>query len=330
MKNKTLRNKHPYIVADIGGTNSRFGLVTERNEDGYRIIEQQKYPSIQFSGIEQATQHYIESLHGKKYTGACLAVAGPIAGDSVCLTNLNWHFSTSQVQKDLELPALEVINDFAAYAYAAPLVKPEHLLVLNQGKPVENSPIAVMGPGTGFGVASIITSGGVSGVIPAEGGHMTIAAKSALQSAVIEALSKDFSHVCVETILSGPGLRNLYKALNQVEGLSMPQLRAYQITEQAFSDNQSLAYRTLRLFCLWLGQVTGDLALNLGARGGIYLGGGILLRLTSFLSDSDFIKGFTDKGKVQSYLEDIPVKLITEGNSALHGAAAWYNRHSKT
>jgi len=320
-----MENRYPYIVADIGGTNSRFGLVTEHSQNGYHVTKQQKYPSIQFSGIEQATQHYIESLNGEKYTGACLAVAGPIAGDNVCLTNLNWNFSSTQVRKNLDLTCLEIINDFAAYAYAAPLVKNENLRTLNEGKAVKNSPIAVMGPGTGFGVASVVTDAGRASVVPAEGGHMTIAAKSP-QSAVIEVLSKDFSHVCVETILSGPGLRNLYKALNLVEGTSLAQLRAYQITEQALSDADSLAFRTLKLFCLWLGQVSGDLALSLGARGGVYLGGGILLRITEFLKESDFIEGFIDKGKIQSYLEDIPIQLITEGNSALLGAAAWYNR----
>ncbi len=322
-----METNYPYIVADIGGTNSRFGLVTGHNENGYHIANQQKYPSVQFSGVEQATRHYIESLNDVKHKGACLAVAGPVAGDDVCLTNLNWNFSTTQVQKELGLSSLEIINYFAAYAYAAPLVASENLLTLNTGNAVKKSAIAVMGPGTGFGVASLVPNGGLLSVVPAEGGHMTIAAKSSLQSAIVHALSKEYSHVCVETILSGPGLRNLYKALNQVEGLSMPMLRAAQITELALSDNKSLAYRTLKLFCLWLGQVTGDLALSIGARGGVFLGGGILLRVTDFLVGSEFINGFVNKGKVQRYLEDIPVKLIIEGNSALLGAAAWHDRH---
>ena len=145
-----------YIVADIGGTNSRFGLVTGYSDSTYQITNQQKYPSIQFSGIEQATQHYIDSLNGQEFSGACLAVAGPIAGDKVNLTNLNWHFSTAKVKHDLALESLEIINDFAAYAYAAPLVREENLMILNNGNGLTDCPVAVVGPGTGFGVASLV------------------------------------------------------------------------------------------------------------------------------------------------------------------------------
>ncbi|MCF6192840.1 MAG: glucokinase [Kangiellaceae bacterium] len=326
-KDTTMPPNYPYVVADIGGTNSRFGLVTEYNKKGYHITNQQKYPSNQFSGIKQATQHYIASLNGQAFYGACLAVAGPVAGNDVCLTNLNWNFSTTQVQDELGLSSLEIINDFAAYAYAAPLVADEYLVTLNEGNAIKTCPIAVVGPGTGFGVASLVPTDDSFAVVPAEGGHITISAKSQLQFDVISALSKEFSHVCIETVLSGPGLRNLYRALNQVEGLSMPGLRAAQITEQAISDADSLAFRTLQLFSLWLGQVTGDFALSLGARGGVFLGGGILLRIVDFLAASEFIQGFTDKGKLHGYVSDIPVKLIIEGNSALLGAAAWHNRH---
>lgn len=324
-----MSNEKPFIVADIGGTNSRFGLVTGYSDNCYQIINKQKYPSIQFSGIEQATQHYIDSLNGETFCGACLAVAGPIAGNDVHLTNLNWRFRTSQVQKDLGLKSLEIINDFAAYAFAAPLVPKQNLLQLNEGRIIEQCPVTVVGPGTGFGVASLVPFTQEQNVVAAEGGHMTIAAKTRLQTEVINALAKEFSHVCVETILSGPGLRNLYRALNHVEGQNMPQLRAAQITENALLDKDSLAYRTLSLFCLWLGQVSGDLALSLGARGGVYLGGGILVRITEFLKHSEFMFGFTDKGKLHQYLEDIPVNLITEGNSALLGAAYWYAQSAR-
>ena len=322
-----MKSNTPYMVADIGGTNSRFGLVTKCDGNEFEITQQQKYPSIQFSGIQQATQHYIESLNGISFSGACLAVAGPIAGNQVHLTNLNWSFSTKQVQESLGLASLEIINDFAAYAFAARLVPKQNLMTLNKGEGIITSPVAVVGPGTGFGAASLVPFENNYTVVPAESGHMTIAAKSELQLAIINVLSREFSHVCIETVLSGPGLRNLYRALNQVEGLNMPELRAAQITEQALIDPNSLAYRTLKLFCLWLGQISGDLALGLGARGGLFLGGGILIRIIDFLKDSEFMHGFTDKGKLHSYLDAIPVNLITEGNSALLGAASWY--HSK-
>ena len=316
----------PYIVADIGGTNARFGLVVKSDplNDKFVILQQQKFPSGQFENIEQATQHYIDSLNGEKISGACLAVAGPITGDNVRLTNLNWAFSINDVKRTLKLPKLKVLNDFAAYAFATPHVQPEHLLSLNEGQAIDGCPIAIVGPGTGFGVAALVPQANRWNVLPTEGGHITLAAKTPLQASVISALSHEFSHISVERVLSGPGLRNLYKALAKVENLDIIPLRSSEISAKALVDDSSLEYRTLRLFCAWLGQTCGDLALTLGARGGIYLGGGVLLKFIDFLLESEFMNCFFAKGQMQEYLHQMPVKLVTEGNSALLGAAAWF------
>lgn len=328
-------NSFPYIVADIGGTNSRFGLVTDVIKDfntgsyRYEIAHKQKYPSHHFLGIEPATQHYIDHLtslkiNKKSISGACLAVAGPVAGDHVRLTNLNWDFSTQQVQQTLGFNKLNIINDFAAYANATPFVSEKNLLTLNKGQPLKGAPIVVVGPGTGFGLSYLIPTSDSLKVIAAEGGQISLSAKTALQANILNILSKEISHITVESIISGSGLCNLYRSLAIIEGLSLPPLAASQITEQALQDKNSLSYRVLRLFCLWLGQISGDLALTLGARGGVILGGGILKRIKEFLLASEFMLGFTDKGKMHDYCSKIPVKLITEDNSALVGAAAWY------
>jgi len=319
--------KAPYIVADIGGTNARFGLVTNSDPQAAKLLieHQQKYPSNQFENIEQATQHYIDSLNGQKLSGACLAVAGPITGDNVRLTNLNWAFSINDVKRTLGLQKLKVLNDFAAYAFATPHVKAKHLLSLNEGQSISGCPIAIVGPGTGFGVAALVPQSNRWNVLPTEGGHITLAAKTPLQSSVIKALSHEFSHISVERVLSGPGLRNLHKAMAKVEGIEALPLRSSEISSNALNDPDSLEFRTLRLFCAWLGQVCGDLALTLGARGGIYLGGGVLLKFTEFLLESEFMNCFFAKGQMQEYLHQMPVKLVTEGNSALLGAAAWFN-----
>jgi len=328
VKTQTLK---PYVVADIGGTNARFGLVTQTKDSRspYVIEYQNKFPSNQFRNISEATLHFIDTLpiNVKDIDGACLALAGPVIGDDARSTNLNWQFSIAKVKSKLRLDKLYIINDFSAYAYATPLVPSEHLLQINKGNAEKTCPIAIVGPGTGFGVAALMPNNNKYIVLPTEGGHMSITAITDLQKEIVGALEKEFSHISLESILSGPGLRNIYRALALVEGITTPQLGASQITTQALLDSNSLSYRTLRLFCLWLGQTTGDLALSLGARGGIFLGGGILPRFTKFLLSSEFMTGYSNKGKLQDYVNEIPISLITEGNSALLGAASWYQHH---
>ena len=163
-------------------------------------------------------------------------------------------------------------------------------------------------------------------MLPTEGGHITLASKNPLQSEIVSQLNKEFDHVSVETVFSGPGLANLYRALTAVEDNGMDPLTAPDIVRLALTDSSSASYRTLLLFCNWLGQVTGDLALTLGANGGVYLGGGILMRFSDFLQSSDFMKEFVNKGQLRTILEDIPVNLVTEGNSALLGAAAYFDQ----
>ncbi len=318
--------QYPYIVADVGGTNARFALITGKNNTNGRFIisHQRTYPSIEFDSIESATRFYIDSLNNIEFHGACIAVAGPVVDDCVNLTNLNWNFSIKEVTKTLHFSRLEVINDFAAYAFATSHVDKTHLRTLNKGQSVDTSPIAVVGPGTGFGVAALAPQNGYFNILPTEGGHITLAAKTPLQAAIIETLNKEFSHVSIEKVLSGPGLINLYRGLAKVEGIAAPILSTEEITRYALISDDSLCHRTLALFTAWLGSVAGDLALSLGARGGVFLGGGILPRIVDFLLASEFMNGFVEKGPMKEYLQQIPVHLVTEGNSALLGAASWF------
>ncbi len=319
---------YPYIVADIGGTNARYALVTGVNpETGqFTVSHQRTYPSSEFDGLLSATQFYINSLHGIELHGACIAVAGPVANDEVMLTNLNWKFSIRAMTESLKLPRLEVINDFAASAYATPHVAKQHLKILNPGTAIESCPIAVVGPGTGFGVAALVPQSGRWNVLATEGGHMTLAAKTPLQTAIIEVLNKEFSHVSVEKVLSGPGLWNLYHGLAKVEAVPTKALSTAEISQLGVTGKDALCARTMALFASWFGTVTGDLALSLGARGGVYLGGGILPRIVDFMLQSEFSASFVDKVQMHEYLQQIPVYLVTEGNSALLGAAAWFEK----
>ena len=326
-----LKLDRPYIVADIGGTNARFGLVTGMSNHldverptSYFIEEQKTFASADFDGIEAAYRCYIESLKQKDISGACLAVAGPVAGDDIKLTNLNWQFKISSVKSALGLDNLSIINDFAAYAYAIQYIAKSQLKTINPGEAIENSPIAVVGPGTGFGVAALVPQNGRFNVMSTEAGHMSLAANTPLQAAIKEQLTRKYSLVSVERVFSGPGLRHLYHAYAAVEGTQSKEYRTSEISQHALNGTDEMCQRTLSLFCSWLGSVIGDLALSLGARGGVYLGGGILPRIADFLAASDFQQSFRSKDQMSHYLENIPVQLVTEGNSALFGAAAWF------
>ncbi len=331
--NMSYDSVRPYIVADIGGTNARFGLVTGVSSEGrcFRVDHQKTFPSAEFPGIEDAVSCYQEYLEEcgiddakTDIGGACLAVAGPVAGDEIKLTNLNWQFSMSQVQASLGLETFQIINDFAAYAYAIQYIEPQHIRLINPGQGIPNSPVAVVGPGTGFGVAALIKQNSRVSVLASEGGHMSLAANTPLQAAIKEQLSRKYSLVSVERVFSGPGLRHLYHAYAAVEGTLARNYRTAEISQHGVEGSDEMCQRTLALFCSWLGSVIGDLALALGARGGVYLGGGILPRIADFLIASDFQQSFKAKDQMSHYLEDLPVKLVTEGNSALLGAAAWY------
>ncbi len=316
---------YPYIVADIGGTNSRFALVTsaDRTNNNFVIEKQKTFPSANFETIEQAITQYISTLEGQTIKSACLAVAGPVAGDQIQLTNLDWQFSIKAVEKRLNFDNLIIMNDFAAYAYALQYLDKHFFRTIKIGQAIAGSPIAVMGPGTGFGVATLIQQGNRVNALALEGGHMSLAANTAQQMAIKEFMSRRFKLVSIECVFSGPGLRYLYQALAAVEGTAVRKISTSEICQFALQNTDEMCLRTLTLFCSWLGAVAGDLALALGAKGGIYLGGGILPRITDFLIASDFESSFKAKHQMSHYLEDIPIQLVTEGNSALLGAAAW-------
>ncbi len=315
----------PYVIADIGGTNSRFALVTkvDREKNTYTIENQLTFPSADFLTLEDAFLNYCNTLNGEKITNACLAVAGPVEGKMIELTNLDWKFSIHHTKEKLGLSSLKIINDFAAYAYAIQYIDKSCLKLIKDGNEIKGSPIAVMGPGTGFGVASLISCENRVSALALEGGHMSLAANTPLQSAVKDKLSDTFSTVTIENVLSGPGISYLYHALAAVEGKTPQDISTAKICQYALDGSDDLCLNTLTLFCSWLGSVAGDLALVLGARGGIYLGGGILPRIADFLVNSEFQETFVKKGQMSNYLEEIPIQLVTEGNSALLGAAAW-------
>ena len=319
---------YPYLVADIGGTNARFGLVTDVDHDNhsYVIEHQRTYPSADFPGVEQAVAQYIDDI-GVPVNNACLAVAGPVTGKRFRLTNLKWDVDIDAAQKALGLDSLHLKNDFSAYAYAVPYLDPAVFRTIRAGIPAPKTPMAVLGPGTGFGAAILVPHNDRWRAISTEAGHMSLPSTTALQAAIKEQMKHQFDRVSVERIFSGRGLSYLYQALAAVEGTTAQSLSAAEISQAALDETDEMCHRTLKLFCSWIGAVAGDIALVMGARGGVYLGGGILPRIADFLAQSDFATSFLDKDQMSHYMQDIPVTLVTEGNSALLGAAAWLEHY---
>lgn len=317
----------PFVVADIGGTNARFGLVTGKTDGRFDIAYQERFPSGDFADMQALVAHYLALVADHAPKHVCLAVAGPVGGDEVHLTNLDWRFSINELRQALGLVQLEVINDFVAYANSIPLLPPQALVQVRDGKPVETAPIAVLGPGTGLGVASLVPNGkGGWSAIGCEGGHIALGAATEQQRQVLCALAEDLDFVSAERALSGSGLPNLYRAVAKVRGEVPKALTSADISEMAL-DGDPACFETLSLFCEWLGGVASDIALAQGARGGLYLGGGILPRFLEFFLKSRFVDGFTQKGVMTGYLSDIPVYLAIETHSALTGAAAWLESH---
>ena len=308
----------PLLLADIGATNARFTL-SDGGPDDTAVL-----PCADFASLEAAVRAFLDAARPlAPPRRAAFAVAGPVTGDAVSLTNLGWRFSVAALRDALGLEQLEVINDFTALALALPHLGANDRRQLGGGEPVAGAPLAVLGPGSGLGVSGLITLHG-GGWLPlsGEGGHVSLAPADERESAVLAGLRRRFGPVSAERALSGPGLVNLHRALCELEDRPAPPLSPAEITEAALAGTCPLCREALELFAAFLGGVAGDLALTLGARGGVYLGGGIAPRIGDFLAGSAFRRRFVDKGPQQPYLEAIPTFLITQPLPAFLGLGA--------
>jgi glucokinase len=309
----------PRLLADVGGTNARFAWQTGRDA---ALTEVACYPCADHESLEAAIRHYL-TQHHKPCPAACaIGIANPILGDLVQMTNHHWSFSVSQLQRDLGLTQLKVINDFPALALSLPTLQMTDLRAVGQGVAVPGAPMAVLGPGTGLGVSGLLPAGASQFVsITGEGGHVTLAADNDFEAAVIDFLTRRFGHASAERALSGPGLINLHEAVRALAKQPVAPLSAADIIGRARQDRDAPCLMAIKLFCNFLGSVAGNLALTLGARGGVYIGGGMAPRMLAELEGSTFRERFVAKGRFRGYLNDIPTFVIDAAVSpALAGA----------
>lgn len=315
------KNAWPRLLGDIGGTNARFAW---QEAEGEQLSQVRVLPCAEFETLHDAIFAYLDETARKPPDWAALGIANPVIGDQVRMTNHHWSFSIESMRKRLGLSRLVVLNDFTALALALPFLPNSNKVLIGEFEQGEAGPIALIGPGTGLGVSGLlpIASGGWVPIV-GEGGHVSLSAFNPEEFAVVSCLQTKFEHVSAERVLSGQGLLNLYSALVQVRGLrAETPSRPSELLGLASAGSDLVAQDTLRMFFGFLGSVTGDLALTIGARGGVFVGGGIVPRVRDLFLQSSFRLRFEAKGRFKDYLRAIPTWLINAPISpALMGAS---------
>lgn len=311
----------PRLVGDIGGTNARFAILAAPGAAPERVLT---LACADYPGPAAAIRAYAACTGIALPALAALGIANPVDGDHIAMTNHVWSFSIEALRRELGFERLRVINDFTALALALPLLPAQSLQQIGGGAARAGSPIALLGPGTGLGISGLIPAGSDDplAAIPlaSEGGHVTLPARTAREAQIIARLAERHGHVSAERALSGPGLEDLLRAILQLEGLAVEVPGAAEITARALGARCRHCVEAVHTFCALLGTVAGDLALTLGARGGVYIGGGIVPRLGDFFANSAFRQRFEDKGRFSAYLAQIPTRLIRAPHPALLGA----------
>ncbi|WP_096084803.1 glucokinase [Agaribacterium haliotis] len=314
---------YPFIVADVGGTNARFALVTDKLDGEFQLKCTRIYKGSEFANFDLVMEDYLAQLDGVKPHAACVAIAGPIDGDAVKMTNLPWHFSQRELKQRFDLQAFNAINDFTAMAMASSILKGESLNYVLPGSRQKHGNKAICGAGTGLGVAGLCHDGRYWLPIPSEGGHVTLGPATIEEAELLKLMLRQHAYVSAEMCLSGPGLINLYKAFAELEGQSAEALAAHEISQRGLDNSDVLCRKALDQFCAFMGTVASNLALTYGAKGGVYLCGGIVPRFVDYLRKSLFKERFLNKGVMSHYLADIPVDVMVHELPAFHGAAAW-------
>jgi len=314
------------LVADIGGTNARFGLVEQApktSKPNYTTSQQITLRCADYPNMGSMIKACCEALKIAMPEYACLAVAGPIEHGFVQMTNLSWKSNIDELRDELGMKTLHIINDFAALAYAVPFLSPEETKTLYAANSDPAAPIVVMGPGTGFGMALLVPENGSWKIIPTEGGHASFAPTTEKELAIKSFLLKEQSHVSVENILSGIGLVHLYRALAHIAGVDAQNYSPADVSTKGLANEDPICREAVITFCNTLGAVAGDKAVSTGARGGVVIGGGITPKLMGIIPETHFEERYKNKGPMRGYVSDISIKVIVNDKAALVGSAAW-------
>lgn len=314
MANKNL------LIGDIGGTNARFALANQTHPGFHEVLE---LKCRDFETSSDAIRHYLAEVGVSAPDAICLAAAGPLVDHSIKVTNNHWTLSSASLASEFDLDAVSLVNDFEAIAYSIPFIGSQDRMTI--GTPTgtdlgkRDFDVAILGPGTGLGVAGL---GGLNGrlfAITGEGGHVGFAPETERQMQLLTALRGRFDRVSAERLVAGSGIENIYLALLDLEGQPADPLSAAEVF--AAASNSTVAAEAVTLFFQILGQVAGDLALTLGAFDGVYIAGGIAKRYPDILCDGTFRAAFEAKGRHGHIMGRIPTYLITHPQPGLLGAS---------
>jgi glucokinase len=313
----------PRLLADIGGTNARFALESQSG----CIDHVEVLPCAAHESLTQALRAYlalpsIVAAGGAAIRHAAIAIANPVKGDLVRMTNHHWEFSIEAMRLECGFQTLVLVNDFTALARSLPLLSATQKYQVGGGTALEHGALGLIGPGTGLGVSGLIPCGDGWSALLSEGGHVSFSPVNEIEIAILQFALREFDHVSAERLLSGVGLELIYRALAERAGVAEPALNAPEILRRALAGESALCDQVIDVFCQMLGTIAGNLAVTLGARGGVYIGGGIVPRLGERFAQSGFRASFEQKGRFAGYLSQVPTFVISAQYPAFLGVAA--------
>jgi glucokinase len=330
------------LAGDIGGTKTILRLVDASDKSSLRTVHEDHYTSADFIDLVPMVKQFLASANSATPQKACFGIAGPVFENTAKLTNLAWYLDTERLQDELGIAQISLINDFAAVGYGILGLEPEDFQTLQAGKPDADAPIAIIGAGTGLGQGFLIKQGQDYYVYPSEGGHADFAPRTELEFQLLKYLldKHDIQRVSVERVVSGLGIVSIYQFLRDrkiaTESPNIAQvIRAWEqqagqektvdpgaaIGNAALEERDRLSEQTMQLFVEAYGAEAGNLALKFLPYGGLYITGGIAPKILPLLERNDFLLYFSQKGRMRSILEDIPVYIILNQQVGLIGAA---------
>ncbi len=310
----------PVLIGDVGGTNARFALLADRDTPPAAF---HSVATADFPDIESAVEEGVFAYSGARPRSAVIALAGPIVGDAVDLTNAPWIVRPRDMIRRLGVEEVVLLNDFEALALSLTMLDDEDLVPVGGVAALPGAAKVVVGPGTGLGVAALLDAGGIWVPVPGEGGHVALGPAEPDEFLLWPNIESEHGRVCAETLLCGRGLVTLYRAVARTDREHAAMLGPGEITAAALREADPLATKTLKLYCRLLGRLAGDMALIFMARGGVYVGGGIAPHILPFLADGEFRRAFEAKAPYEALMAQIPIWVITSDNPAFPGLAGF-------
>lgn len=305
------------LIGDVGATNARFALADGRGFGAARILR-----CADHATFEEAVEVYLAGTDRPRPRRAAVALAGPVSGGVLRMTNHPWCIEPEQARRRLRLAELTAVNDFVAAALSVPALGPGDRVQIGAGQPAPGEAVGVIGPGSGLGMATLTCTAAGWRALPGEGGHASATAQDDREAAVLAAMRRRFGHVSAERVASGSGLVWLHDALLEVDGGRPATVTPAEVTTAARDGTCPVCVETVALFLAFLGSAAGNLALTVGARGGVYVAGGVVPRVLDLVEGSRFRERFEGKGRMASFLEPIPTYVVTHELPAFLGLSA--------